>query len=140
MRPLRLADCTRAVKRIRSRTTPLILTTSIAGSRTGAISTTGTRASVGTISSLAGPTSLSSSLHSRGYITSSTEQQPGTMASSTTIKVSTDAPGDYNVGVRPESAERASKVLQENLNKFHIYFNYQGFHSMFCLPLSWFNR
>ncbi|KAK2763068.1 hypothetical protein FQN54_009701 [Arachnomyces sp. PD_36] len=51
------------------------------------------------------------------------------MATATTVKVSTDAPGIYNVGVRADSAETASKAMQENLNKFHIYFNDQGFHN-----------
>lgn len=134
MRPIRLAGCRRAVKHIRNRPVPLISTTSIAGLQTRLIYTTGAGDRRTKFSG--GSTFLPSNSLTQAYTTSSTKQQSRTMATATTIKVSTDSPGDYNVEARPDSAETASKVLQENLRKFHIYFNYQGFHSKNCLSSS----
>jgi UDP-N-acetyl-D-mannosaminuronic acid transferase (WecB/TagA/CpsF family) len=37
-------------------------------------------------------------------------------------------PQFYAKGLRPESAEKASQLLQENHEKHHIFFNQSGFH------------
>jgi UDP-N-acetyl-D-mannosaminuronic acid transferase (WecB/TagA/CpsF family) len=52
------------------------------------------------------------------------------MATATTVKLSTADTGVFSAGVRADSAEVASEVLQDDLQKHHIYFNQEGFHSM----------
>ena len=59
------------------------------------------------------------------------------MATATTFKVTPADVGIFNVGVNPDSAPVASKALQENMEKFHIYFNDQGFHSKSILRFPW---
>jgi hypothetical protein len=54
------------------------------------------------------------------------------MAGATEVKVSTDDAGVFSVGPGAESAQKATEVLQEDLEKHHIFFNDMGFHSM-CL-------
>lgn len=127
MRPLRFAGWTKAVKPIRRRSSPLLLSTSVTQRSRGISTTTRTKAREPALPSSQHFLSTNSTF--QRYTSSTTKQQSRTMATSTTIKVSTDAPGIYNVGVKPESVERASKLLQENLSKFHIYFNDKGFHS-----------
>lgn len=39
--------------------------------------------------------------------------------------------GVYNFGVREDAARVTSKVLQEDMESHHIFFNDEGFHSMF---------
>lgn len=56
------------------------------------------------------------------------------MANATKIKVSTSDAGVFSVGPSAESAKKASEVLQEDLEKHHIFFNNIGFHSM-CVYL-----
>jgi hypothetical protein len=51
------------------------------------------------------------------------------MATATRVKVTASDTGVFSTGVRADSAEAASEVLQENLEKDHIYFNLEGFHS-----------
>lgn len=55
------------------------------------------------------------------------------MATARKIELSTSDSGVYSAGVREDAARAASEVLQENLEKHHIYFNDSGFHSMFDL-------
>ena len=56
------------------------------------------------------------------------------MASSTKILVTPSVGPEFAVPkLRGDSAERASKVLQENHDKHHITFNDAGFHSMLLL-------
>lgn len=62
------------------------------------------------------------------------------MATATTIKLSTADTGVFSTGVRADSAEVASQVLQEDLQKHHIYFNVDRFHSKpgsACLEHLW---
>lgn len=53
------------------------------------------------------------------------------MATARKIELSTSDSGVYSTGVKEDAARAASEVLQENLEKHHIYFNDSGFHSMF---------
>lgn len=57
------------------------------------------------------------------------ELETTNMATATTIKLSTTDTGVLSTGVRADSAEVASQVLQEDLQKHHIYFNVERFHS-----------
>lgn len=119
---MRLTGWTWTVKSIRTRSVPSISTASrIAQTSKGIQNKTPILSGVPHFLSTNSPP-----------ITSTQQQQARTMATATKIQVSTDAPGIFNVGVRSDSAEKASKVLQENLRKFHIYFNNQGFHSKSC--------
>ena len=54
------------------------------------------------------------------------------MATATKIHLSpvTDS-GIYSSNVREDAARTASEVLQEDMAKHHVFFNEQGFHSMF---------
>ncbi|KAK9321318.1 hypothetical protein V1517DRAFT_326703 [Lipomyces orientalis] len=51
------------------------------------------------------------------------------MAKSTLIALSTADAGVFSSGVRADSAQAASEVLQENMENYHIFFNDQGFHN-----------
>ncbi|GMG14408.1 unnamed protein product [Aspergillus oryzae var. brunneus] len=51
------------------------------------------------------------------------------MATARKIELSTSDSGVYSAGVREDAARAASEVLQENLEKHHIYFNDSGFHN-----------
>ncbi|KAB8258730.1 hypothetical protein BDV32DRAFT_125450 [Aspergillus pseudonomiae] len=51
------------------------------------------------------------------------------MATARKIELSTSNSGIYSTGVREDAARAASQVLQENLEKHHIYFNDSGFHN-----------
>lgn len=54
------------------------------------------------------------------------------MASATKVQVSPQSDtGAWSTGITPESARTASEVLQEDLQKHHVYFNEKGFHSTF---------
>ena len=53
------------------------------------------------------------------------------MATARKIELSTSNSCIYSTGVREDAARAASQVLQENLEKHHIYFNDSGFHSKF---------
>ena len=51
------------------------------------------------------------------------------MATAATVNVTPPTVGGFGLsGLSSESANRASKVLQENHEKHHIYFNNEGFH------------
>lgn len=52
------------------------------------------------------------------------------MATATRIHLSpmTDS-GIYSFNVREDSAQTASQILQEDMEKHHVFFNNQGFHS-----------
>ena len=53
----------------------------------------------------------------------------GTMATAATVNVTPPTAGGFGLkDLSNESASRASKVLQENHEKHHIYFNNQGYH------------
>lgn len=39
--------------------------------------------------------------------------------------------GVYNFGVREDAARVTSKILQEDMESHHVFFNDEGFHSMF---------
>lgn len=56
------------------------------------------------------------------------------MATATKIYLSpsTDA-GVYSSGVREDAARTASEVLQEDMTTHHVFFNDEGFHSMFFI-------
>lgn len=43
--------------------------------------------------------------------------------------------GVWSTSVTEDSARTASEVLQEDLEKHHVYFNAMGFHSMSNMPL-----
>ncbi|KAK9312397.1 hypothetical protein V1524DRAFT_449697 [Lipomyces starkeyi] len=51
------------------------------------------------------------------------------MAKSTLIALSTADTGVFSAGVRADSAQAASEVLQENMENHHIFFNEEGFHN-----------
>lgn len=52
------------------------------------------------------------------------------MASATKVHLSPQSDtGAWSTGITPDSARTASEVLQEDLQKHHVYFNEQGFHS-----------
>jgi hypothetical protein len=51
------------------------------------------------------------------------------MATARNIELSTSDSGIYSAGVREDAARAASEVLQDDLEKHHIYFNNMGFHS-----------
>ncbi|KAL2010604.1 hypothetical protein VTN00DRAFT_6411 [Thermoascus crustaceus] len=51
------------------------------------------------------------------------------MATATRIKLSTTDSGVFSVGVRADSAQAASEVLQEDMEKHHIFFNAMHFHN-----------
>lgn len=51
------------------------------------------------------------------------------MATATRIQLSTTDSGVFSAGVRADSAQAASEVLQEDMEKHHIFFNEQQFHS-----------
>ncbi|KAK9367926.1 hypothetical protein V1509DRAFT_105481 [Lipomyces kononenkoae] len=51
------------------------------------------------------------------------------MAKSTLIALSTADAGVFSAGMRADSAQAASEVLQENMENHHIFFNDQGFHN-----------
>ena len=52
-----------------------------------------------------------------------------TMATAATVNVTSPTVGGFGLdGLSNDSANRASKVLQENHEKHHIYFNHEGFH------------
>ncbi|KAF5867126.1 hypothetical protein ETB97_004046 [Aspergillus alliaceus] len=51
------------------------------------------------------------------------------MATARKIELSTSDSGVLSAGAREESARAASKILQDNLEKNHIYFNDSGFHN-----------
>ncbi|OGM44780.1 hypA-like protein [Aspergillus bombycis] len=51
------------------------------------------------------------------------------MATARKIELSTSDSGVYSTGVREDAARAASQVLQENLEKHHMYFNDSGFHN-----------
>jgi hypothetical protein len=53
----------------------------------------------------------------------------GKMASAATVHVTRSDGGVFNNGLRDDSAQAATRLLQENHKKFHMYFNEQGFHS-----------
>jgi hypothetical protein len=57
---------------------------------------------------------------------------PSNMATATTINLSlvTDS-GTYSSGVREDTAQTASDILQEDMAKHHVFFNEHGFHSMY---------
>lgn len=40
--------------------------------------------------------------------------------------------GVYSSGVREDAARATSKVLQEDMESHHVFFNDEGFHSMFA--------
>ncbi|KAE8392633.1 hypothetical protein BDV23DRAFT_150778 [Aspergillus alliaceus] len=52
-----------------------------------------------------------------------------TMATARKIELSTSDSGVLSAGAREDSARAASKILQDNLEKNHIYFNDSGFHN-----------
>ena len=55
---------------------------------------------------------------------------PGTGATASRIYLTRTRPGEYSVGgISEESARTASRLLQENHEKHHIFFNKSGFHS-----------
>ena len=68
-------------------------------------------------------------VQSRG-IHISLAQRARAMATATMVKVSTSDAGVFNVGPTAQSAQKATEVLQEDLEKHHIFFNNLGFHSM----------
>jgi hypothetical protein len=39
--------------------------------------------------------------------------------------------GVYSSGIREDAARVASKILQEDMESHHVFFNDEGFHSMF---------
>ncbi|KAL5355335.1 hypothetical protein BJX96DRAFT_47701 [Aspergillus floccosus] len=51
------------------------------------------------------------------------------MATPTRIQLSPSDTGVYSLDVREDSAQVASKLLQENMKKHHVYFNDKGFHN-----------
>jgi hypothetical protein len=51
------------------------------------------------------------------------------MATAKKIQLSTANTGIYSVELREDSARAASEVLQEDLEKHHMFFNESGFHS-----------
>ncbi|KAH1415568.1 hypothetical protein KXX22_005884 [Aspergillus fumigatus] len=51
------------------------------------------------------------------------------MATVRKIQLSTANPGIFNVELREDSARAASEVLQEDLEKHHMFFNKSGFHN-----------
>lgn len=54
------------------------------------------------------------------------------MASASRIELSLEACGEFHVpGITKESAAKASELLQENHEQHHIFFNAEGFHSMY---------
>jgi sulfur relay (sulfurtransferase) complex TusBCD TusD component (DsrE family) len=62
------------------------------------------------------------------------------MATATNIHLSpaTDS-GIYSSNVREDAARTASEVLQEDMEKHHVFFNEEGFHSMFQTSLPYYN-
>ena len=53
-----------------------------------------------------------------------------TMATATKIQLSPPKDsGIYSAGVREDAAHTASEVLQEDMEKHHVFFNERGFHS-----------
>lgn len=50
------------------------------------------------------------------------------MATARRIQLSTSDCGVFSSGVREDSAQVASELLQEDLEKHHVYFNNMGFH------------
>ena len=53
-----------------------------------------------------------------------------TMATASKVKLSTADCGEYHVaGITAESAAKASELLQENHDRFHIFYHKSGFHS-----------
>ncbi|KAE8355767.1 hypothetical protein BDV28DRAFT_128338 [Aspergillus coremiiformis] len=55
--------------------------------------------------------------------------RPIPMATARKIELSTSNPGIFSVGAREDAARVAGEVLQDNLEKYHIYFNDSGFHN-----------
>ncbi|KAF4534088.1 uncharacterized protein LTHEOB_3701 [Lasiodiplodia theobromae] len=52
------------------------------------------------------------------------------MATSTKIQLTAnEKPAFFVAPLKKESAEKVSELLQENHEKYHIYFNYEGFHN-----------
>ena len=54
------------------------------------------------------------------------------MATASKVQLSTDVgdwPEYYRKGITPEQSKKASEVLQENHDKYHIFFNPEGFHN-----------
>lgn len=66
----------------------------------------------------------------RPLSTLSTLSTPSIMATATKIHLSpiTDS-GIYSFNVREDAAQTASQILQEDMEKHHVFFNNQGFHS-----------
>ncbi|KAK9546256.1 hypothetical protein V6Z88_009217 [Aspergillus fumigatus] len=59
----------------------------------------------------------------------SVSRNSSTMATVRKIQLSTANPGIFNVELREDSARAASEVLQEDLEKHHMFFNKSGFHN-----------
>jgi UDP-N-acetyl-D-mannosaminuronic acid transferase (WecB/TagA/CpsF family) len=58
------------------------------------------------------------------------------MATSSKIHLSASQRPEYFVaGLSQESADAASELLQENHEKYHIFFNHDGFHVSFSAYL-----
>lgn len=54
----------------------------------------------------------------------------GTMATASQIHLTPDAAGVYHVpSIQPASYKAGSQLLQENHDRFHIFFNLEGFHN-----------
>lgn len=53
------------------------------------------------------------------------------MATARRIQLSTSDSGIFSSGVREDSAQVASELLQEDLEKHHVYFNNMGFHGKY---------
>jgi hypothetical protein len=51
------------------------------------------------------------------------------MATARKIQLSTANSGIFSMELREDSARAASEVLQEDLEKHHMFFNESGFHS-----------
>jgi hypothetical protein len=57
------------------------------------------------------------------------------MASASRVRLSLEACGEFHVpGITKESAAKATELLQENHERHHIFFNAEGFHSMYTPP------
>lgn len=52
------------------------------------------------------------------------------MATATHVKVSTDDTGILGLRQNADSAKKVSETLQADLERYHIFFNAKGFHSM----------
>lgn len=82
-------------------------------------------------------TAASTSKHCSRLFTASPLDSASNMATATRIKLSTTDSGVFSVGVRADSAQAASEVLQEDMEKHHIFFNAMHFHSeyrfFFCI-------